>query len=192
MKHLLFIPSLLICIACIGSNHVDKTYKSVKLKNGYTLAYKRYDSINYLCLIKDGKETEVSEHESDTTMPLDVLGYTYADFGNTFVLATHLEANPIKIEIIDKSTGGTIMYGATPFYTDSIKKIMMFEGTYRRGGKLILYNFNTGKSELYIAPRETPCFCCFCWKVLSLTDAEIKIEFLNMKYEKVVKVYTRK
>lgn len=175
----------------MGSSHKDTTYKSSMLKGGYTLAYKRHDSINYLCLIKDGKETEVSEHESDTNMPLDVLGYPYADFGNTFVIATHIGADPIKIEVIDKSTGGTIMYGASPFYTDTVKKLMMFEGTYRRGGNLILYDFTTGKSELYPSPRNTPCFCCFCWKLISLTDTEIKIEYLDMNYRKVIKTYQR-
>lgn len=191
MKKLLSIYSLLLSITCTAGNPKDTTYKSIKLKDGYTLAYKRHDSINYLCLINGGKETEIAEDESDTGMSLDVLGYPYADFGNTFVLATHIGANPIKIEIINKSSGGMLMYGATPFYMDTIKRIMMFEGTYRRGGKLILYDFNTGKSELYIAPQDTPCFCCFCWKLRSLTDTEIKIEYLNMKYEKVVKTYTR-
>jgi len=192
MKNLLFISSLLLCITCFAKNPKDTTYKSIKLKDGYTFAYKRHDSIIYACLIKDGKETELSEDESDTGMSLEVLGYPYADFGKTFVLATHVETNPIKIEVLDKSTGGMLMYGATPFYMDTIKRIMMFEGTGRRWGKLILYDFNSGKSELYIAPHETPCFCCFCWKVISLTDAEIKIEYLNMKYEKVIKSYSRK
>ncbi|HTA26672.1 MAG TPA: OmpA family protein [Bacteroidia bacterium] len=172
--------------------HKEKIYKTEVLKSGYTLIYKKYDSINYLCLRKDFIENEVSEHESDTALPLDVLGYVYRDFDSVFVIATHLQANPIKIEIINKRTGGTIMYGATPFYMDTVKNIMMFEGTYRRGGKLILYDFNTGKSELYNAPKETHCFCCYCWKVLSLTDSEIKIEYLNMKDEPTVITYSRK
>lgn len=172
--------------------HKEKIFKKQELKGGYTLIYKRYDSLNYLCLHRDFKENEVSEHESDTTLPLDVLVYVYTDFDSTVVIATHLGANPIKIEMINKRTGGNMMYGSTPFYLDTINKIMMFEGSYRRGGKLILYNFNNGKSELYNAPRETPCFCCFCWKVLSLTDSEIKIEYLNMKYEPTVITYQRK
>ena len=121
-----------------------------------------------------------------------MLGYVYKDFDSVAVIATHLQANPIKVEIVNKRTGGNILYGATPFYMDTVKNIMMFEGTYRRGGKLIVYDFNTGKSELYNAPRETPCFCCFCWKVLSLTDAEIKIEYLNMQYQPTVITYQRK
>lgn len=171
--------------------HHEKIYKKQALKSGYTLIYKKHDSINYLCLRKDFNEVEVSEQESDTTMPLDVLGYVYADFDSSVVIATHLEANPINIEIINKRTGNNMMYGSTPFYMDTIKNIMMFEGSYRRSGKLILYNFKTGTSELYNAPRETPCFCCFCWKVLSLTDSEIKIEYLNMKYEKTEITYQR-
>ncbi len=172
--------------------HREKIYKKQELKSGYTLIYKKHDSINYLCLRRDFIENEVSEHESDTAMKLDVLGYVYADFDSVVVIATHIEANPIKIEIINKRTGGNMMYGVTPFYLDTVKNIMMFEGSYRRGGKLILYDFNSGKSELYVAPRETPCFCCFCWKVLSLTDTEIKIEYLDMKYQTAVITYTRK
>jgi hypothetical protein len=191
MKYLLGISFLMLCITCMGINHRDTTYKSSKLKDGYTLAYKKHDSINYLCLIKDGKETEVSEHESDSNLSLDVLGYVYADFENTFVIATHIDANPIKIEVIDKGTGGTIMYGASPFYTDTVKNLMMFEGSYRRGGKLILYDFNTGKSELFLAPKETPCFCCFCWKLISLADNEIQIEYLDMNYKKAIIKYAR-
>jgi len=135
---------------------------------------------------------EVVDDEGDTTMSLDALGYVYADFDKVFVLATHIGANPIGIQIIDKSTGSATMYGATPFYTDTAKGIMLFEGNHRRAGKLILYDFNTGKSELFLAPRDTPCFCCFCWKLISLTDAEIKIEYLNMNYKKVIKTYSRK
>ena len=172
--------------------HKEKIFKTEQLKSGYTLIYKRHDSLNYMCIRKDFIENEVSEHESDTTLSLNVLGGVYKDFDSTVVITTHLEANPIKVEIINKRTGEAILYGATPFYMDTVKNIMMFEGTYRRGGKLIVYDFNTGKSELYNAPRETPCFCCFCWKVLSLTDAEIKIEYLNMEYQPTVITYTRK
>jgi hypothetical protein len=201
MKNLLSIFSLLICITCLGATHKDTIYKSQKLKGGYTFALKRHDSIKYACLIKEarpddpfgrGKEIEVVDDEGDTNMPLSSLGYVYADYDKVFVLATHDEANPIQIQVIDKNTGGDVIYGATPFYTDTVKNIMMFEGNHRRAGKLILYDFNTGKSELFIAPKETPCFCCFCWKVISLTDAELKIEYLNMKYEKVVQTYARK
>jgi hypothetical protein len=175
----------------MASNRKDTTYKAIPLKNGYTFAFKRHDSIIYACLIKDGKEIEVVDDEADTNTPLSSLGYVYADYDKVFVLATHIEANPIEIQIVDKSTGEATMYGVTPFYTDTIRKIMMFEGNHRRAGKLILYDFNTGKSELYLAPKETPCFCCFCWKLISLTDTEIKIEYLDMKYEKVVQTYSR-
>jgi len=176
----------------MGATHKDTIYKSQKLKGGYTFAFKRHDSIIYACLIKDGKEIEVVDDEADTIMPISSLGYVYADYDKVFVLATHEGTDPIEIQIVDKSTGGATMYGATPFYKDSIRNIIMFEGNHRRAGKLILYNFNTGKSELFIAPKETPCFCCFCWKVISLTDTELKIEYLNMKYEKVIKTYQRK
>jgi hypothetical protein len=191
MKKILTLFSLLFYITCIAGNHKDTIYKTTKLKGGYTFAFKRHDSIIYACLIKDGKEIEVVDDEADTTMPLSSLGYVYADYAEVFVLATHEGANPIEIQIVDKSTGGATMYGATPFYTDTAKNIMLFEGNHRRAGKLILYDFNTGKSELFIAPRETPCFCCFCWKVISLTDTELKIEYLDMNYQKAIKTYTR-
>lgn len=187
--------------ASYGATRKDTIYKTCRLKGGYTFALKRHDSIIYACLIKDarpddpvgqGKETELVDDEADTTMPLTTLGYVYADYDKVFVLATHIEANPIEIQIIDKNTGGAAMYGATPFYSDTVKKVMMFEGNHRRAGKLILYDFNTGKSEQYPAPRDTPCFCCFCWKVISLTDSEIKINYLDMNHKEVVKTYERK
>ncbi len=191
MKNALHILFLLICFSCFGGNPKDIIFKSHVLKGGYTLEYKRHDSINYACLVKDGKEAEVSEHESDTNMPLDLLGKLYADFDSTFVMTTHIGADPIKIEIINKINGATVMYGASPFYLDTVKNLMMFEGSYRRRGKLILYNFNTNKTEVYVAPQDTHCFCCFCWKLISLTPTEIQIEYLNMNHEKVIKTYQR-
>lgn len=193
MKTILNAAFLLISFSCFAAGHpVHKTYKSVPLKGGYTLAYKQFDSINYLCLIKDGKETEIPEHESDTNMQLDVLGYLYADFANAFVVATHIGADPIKVEIVDKKTGNIILYGATPFYTDTVHNLMMFEGTYRRAGKLILYDFNTGKAEQYFAPRDTHCFCCFCWKLITINDASFTIEYINTKKQEAIITYARK
>lgn len=191
MKYLVSVSYLLLCITCLGGNPKDTTYKTSKLKNGYTFAFKRHDSIVYACLIKDGKEMEVVDDEGDTTMSLDALGYVYADFDKEFILATHIGTNPIEIQIVDKNTGAATMYGASPFYTDTVKGVILFEGNHRRAGKLILYDFNTGKSELFLAPRDTPCFCCFCWKLISLTDAEIQIEYLDMNYKKAIIKYAR-
>src|ERR1700677_2476879 len=118
MKYLLSILSILICATCMGSNHRDTTYQSTKLKGGYTFVFKKHDSIIYACLIKDarpddpvgrGKEIEVVDDEADTTMPISSLGYVYADYEKVFVLATHEGANPIEIQIVDKSTGGATM-----------------------------------------------------------------------------------
>ena len=145
MKNLLTSFSLLFCITCLGGTYKDTIYKHQELKGGYTFALKRHDSIKYACLIKDGKETEVVDDEGDTTMPLNSLGYVYADFDKVFVLATHIGVNPIEIQIVDKSTGGATMYGATPFYMDTVKNLMMFEGNHRRGGELIVDDFNKGK-----------------------------------------------
>lgn len=192
MKNSLNIFFLLVCVTCLAGNHRDTVYRTSPLKNGYTFALKKHDSIIYACLIKDGKEIELVDDEADTTMPLSSLGYVYADFDKVFVLATHIEANPIEIQLVDKSTGAATMYGATPFYTDTVKKVMMFEGNHRRAGKLILYDFNTGKSEQYPVPRDTHCFCCFCWKVISITDSEIKIDYLDMNNKEAVKTYSRK
>jgi hypothetical protein len=192
VKNRLNIFFLLLSVACTAGNHRDTIYKESILKGGYTFALKRHDSVIYACLVKDGKETELVDDEADTTMPINSLGYVYADFDKVFVLATHIGANPIGIQLVDKSTGGATMYGATPFYTDTVKNLIMFEGNHRRAGKLILYDFNTGKSEQYPAPRDTPCFCCFCWKLISLTDSEIKIDYLDMNNKEVVKTYSRK
>ena len=131
MTNIFTLLFFLICITCLGRGHKDTIYQSLKLKGGYTFALKRHDSIIYACLIKDGKEIEVVDDEGDTNMSLNSLGYVYADFDKVFVLATHIEANPIEIQIVDKSTGGATMYGATPFYMDTAKKLMMFEGNHR-------------------------------------------------------------
>ncbi len=166
--------------------------KVFKLKNGYRLVYKATDTAN-IVLVEKGKESNnVGEQQADPKMPLEVLGYLYADFDNTFALATHIDADPIKIVVFDKKTGGMLIYGKSPFYLDTIKGILMYEGAYGKAGKLVLYDSRTGKSELFQAPNDTPCFCCCCWKTVELTDKELKIEYMNMKNEKIVKTYERK
>ncbi|HXB12803.1 MAG TPA: hypothetical protein VNZ45_12505 [Bacteroidia bacterium] len=172
--------------------HRDSIVKTFKLKNGYRLVYKATDTAN-IVLVEKGKESNnVGEQQADPKMPLEVLGYLYADFENTFALATHIDADPIKIVVFDKKTGGMLIYGKSPFYLDTIKGILMYEGAYGKAGKLVLYDSRTGKSELFQAPNDTPCFCCCCWKTVELTDKELKIEYMNMKNEKTIKIYARK
>jgi hypothetical protein len=170
----------------------DSTIKTVGLKSGYKLAYKKLDSIIFIAVEKDKSSIELGEGEADAKMPLDVLGYLYADFDKYFAVAVHIDANPIKVSIYDKTTGGLLMYGLTPFYVDTLKGLLMYEGAYGKKGKLILFDAKTGKAKLFDAPTDTPCFCCFCWKVTEITDAEIKIEYINLKQQKVVKTYERK
>jgi hypothetical protein len=175
------------------STHKDSIIKTIPLKHGYKLVYKATDTANFV-LVEKGKESnEVGEEQADPKMPIDVLGYLYADFDKTFVLATHMGANPIKVVVYDKKTGGMQVYGVTPFYLDTLKGIMLYEGAYGKAGKIILYDSKTNKTELYPAPlNDTSCFGYCCWKVASITDTELKIEYYNLKNEKMIKSYTRK
>ncbi|NNM95557.1 MAG: hypothetical protein HKL88_08870 [Bacteroidia bacterium] len=170
----------------------DSIIKSINLKRGYTLVYRHTDTANLVLIEKGGISNEAGEEQADPKMPLDVLGSLYADFDNTFALITHLPDSPLKITIYDKKTGGMLVYGKTPFYLDTIRGLMMYEGAYGKAGMLVLYDSKNGKTELYLAPADTPCFCCCCWKATEVSDKEIKIEYINMNYEKAVKVYERK
>jgi len=132
-------------------------------------------------------------NSAEKNLGVAALGYVYADFDKTYIMATHLEANPVTFEVIVKATGQTILYGQSVFYKDTLTHLLMFDGLYGKGrGKLVLFNTNTNKAEYFPAPTDTPCFCCFCWKVKSLTETEVQIEYENLKHEKVIKTYPRK
>jgi len=139
-----------------------------------------------------GKDSNML-NSAEKSLGLAALGYVYADFEKTYIMATHLEADPVKFEVIEKATGQTILYGQSVFYKDTVKKLLMFDGLYGKGrGKLVLFNTKTNNAEYFPAPTNTPCFCCFCWKVTSLTDTEVQIQYENLKHEKVIKTYSRK
>jgi hypothetical protein len=169
----------------------DTIIKSQMLKGGYRLAYRHNDSINYLAIEKGTMSNELGEGEADASMPLETLGYLYVDFENYFAIVIHTDVKPLKVSIYDK-TGRLLVYGLTPFYVDTVKGLLMYEGAYGKKGKLILFNANTGKAQLLDAPTDTDCFGYCCWKVVGVTDAEIKIDYINKKQEKVVKTYERK
>jgi hypothetical protein len=170
----------------------DSLIKSIKLKNNYTLAFRHHDSINLVAIEQGKSSIELAEGEADTSETLESLGHLYADFDSTFALAAHVDATPIKVYIYSKRTGGILMYGATPFYLDTVKGLLMYEGAYGKYGKLFLFNATTGKAEIFDAPvYDTPCFCCSCWKVADINDKEVKIEYVNKKQEKVIKTYPR-
>lgn len=169
----------------------DTLVKSQKLKHGYRLAYWRNDSIQWLAIEKGKSSIELGEGEADAKMPIKVLGYLYADFDKYFAIATHLGPTPIKISIYDKKSGGLLYYGITPFYLDTIRGLLMYEGAYGKAGKLILFDAKKGNVALYDAPTDTPCFGFCCWKVESITNKEVKIEYINLKGESITKVYNR-
>jgi len=169
----------------------DSTIKVVSLKGGYKLAYKKFDSIIFIAVEKGKTSTELGEGEADAKMPLETLGYLYADFERYFAVAVHIDAKPIKISIYDKTTGGLLMYGLTPFYVDTAKGLLMYEGAYGKKGKLILFDAKTGKGKLFDAPTDTDCFGYCCWKVVNVNDKELELDYINKQHEKVVKTYER-
>lgn len=173
------------------AQHKDVLIKSQPLKGGYRLAYRHFDSINYVAVEKGKMSTELGEGEADTSMPLSALGYLYADFDKYFAMVIHIDVKPLKVSIYDKK-GGVLLYGLTPFYLDTVRGYLMYEGAYGKKGKLILFSAKTGKGELFDAPTDTPCFGYCCWKVESITDTEVKIEYINLKQQSVVKTYVRK
>ncbi len=174
-----------------GHNGSDSIIKSYKLKNGYALVYKATDTANIVLVEKNGISNIAGEEIASPKTPLDALGYLYADFDNTFVLITHLDDNPLKAIVYDKKTGGMLYYGKTPFYLDTIRGIMLYEGAYGKAGMLVLYDARKNDTELFVAPTDTRCFCCCCWKAVEVTDKEVKIEYIDKKNESAVKSYKR-
>jgi hypothetical protein len=192
MKKLFCLCLVLLSSACFGYSHKDTIYKTYKLKGGYTLEIKSVGNDSIGTVLVKGKDSNVL-NSAETKLGLAVLGYVYADFDSTYIMMTHKDADPVLFELIDKASGQTIIYGQSPFYRDTIKQIMMFDGMYGKGrGKFVLYNFKTNHAEYFTAPTDTPCFCCFCWKLIELTNTEVKIQYENLKHEKVLKSYPRK
>ena len=182
---------LLLSFACFAASPKDSIYKTYNLKGGYTLQIKTVGQDSIGTVLIKGKESNVLS-SAETKLGTAVLGYVYADFDSTYIMMTHVDVEPVKFELIDKASGQTIIYGQSPFYRDTIKQLMMFDGMYGKGrGKLVLYNFKTNKAEYFPAPTDTPCFCCFCWKLVSLTPSEVQIQYENLKHEKVLRSYPR-
>lgn len=192
MKNTLFIYLLLLSFGAVAKNSKDTIYKTYKLKGGYTLEVKSIGRDSNATVLFHGKSNSVL-NSAEKKLGLDVLGDVYADFDSTYIMMTHVDAEPVKFEVIDKAQGQTIIYGQSPFYKDSVKHLMMFDGMYGKGrGKLVLFNFKTNRAEYFPAPLDTPCFCCFCWKVVELNDKEVRVEYENLKHEKVIRSYLRK
>jgi hypothetical protein len=191
MRKLLPIYFILLSAISFASKK-DTIYKTYSLKGGYTLLIKSINSDSNATVLVKGRDSSTL-NSAETKLGVEVLGYVYADFDSTYIMMTHKDAEPLTFELIDKASGQTIIYGQSPFYRDTVKQVMMFDGMYGKGrGKFVLYNFKTNKAEYFTAPIDTPCFCCFCWKLMALTDTEVKIQYENLKHEKVQKSYPRK
>lgn len=191
MRRLIYLSLFLLPLFC-SAGPKDSIYKTYNLKGGYTLQIKTVGNDSIGTVLSKGKESNVL-NAAQTELGTEVLGYVFADFDNTYIMMTHLDVQPVTFELIDKISGQTIIYGQSPFYRDTVKQIMMFDGMYgKERGKLVLYNFKTNKAEYFTAPTDTPCFCCFCWKLVSLTDKEVQIQYENLKHQKVIRSYPRK
>ena len=192
MNKLLRISLILLSFTCFAKSPKDSVYKTYNLKGGYTLQVKSLHADSNAVVLIHGKDSNML-NSAEKSLGLAALGYVYADFDETYIMATHLEADPVKFEVIEKATGQTLLYGQSVFYKDTVKHLLMFDGLYGKGrGKLVLFNTKTNNAEYFPAPTDTPCFCCFCWKVTSLTDTEVQIQYENLKHEKAVKTYPRK
>lgn len=192
MKKSIILILSLLPFFCFGSSPKDSIYKTYHLKGGYTLQIKTVGQDSIGTVLSKGKDSNVL-NSAETKLGVDVLGYVYADFDNTYIMMTHVDVEPVKFELIDKASGQTIIYGQSPFYRDTIKQLMMFDGMYGKGrGKIVLYNFKSNVAEYFTAPTDTPCFCCFCWKLVSLTNKQVNIEYENLKHEKIIRSYPRK
>jgi len=190
MNKIYLLGVLLISSACFGYTNKDTIYKTYNLKGNYQVVVERNGDSNEVVLIH-GKTRNVL-NQAELSLGVEALGHVTADYKDCYIMTTHIDAQPVTIEVISKEGAATLIYGKSPFYNDTVKNLMMFEGMYGKGrGKLILYNFNNGNAEYFNAPLDTPCFCCSCWKVISLTDKEVKIEYENLKHEKVIKAYPR-
>jgi hypothetical protein len=190
MKYISSCLLLLISFSSFAKGNKDTIYKTYNLKGDYKVVVHRNGDTNEVVLIHG--DTRNVLNQADIGLGVEALGYVSADYKDVYIMTTHIDAQPVTFEVIDKAGASTVIYGKSPFYKDSIKNLLMFEGMYGKGrGRLILYNFNDGKPEYFTAPLDTPCFCCSCWKVVSLTDTEVKIEYENLEHKKVVRTYPR-
>jgi hypothetical protein len=172
------------------ASNKDSIYKDYPLKGGYHFIIKSMGKDTIASLIVKGDNLNSIDF-GDRSMSADALGYVLADFNDYFILAFHNGASPVQIEIVRKESGGVTLWGQTPFYQDTLKGILLFDGTHRKAGKIILYDFKRDRMELYAAPEDAYLFS-YNWKLLDLTDTGFKIGYYNLKRVKSVKAFQRK
>ena len=168
---------------------VDTIYSEHDLKNGFTLLFGKTGSRN-VAILKSQIFSKILREE-DANLGRHVLGYLYADFESSFVLSYRFGSNPIKVELYKKKSGELFLKGQSPFYKDILNNEIMFEGVNENEGKFIFYEFEKQKSTFFDVPKGNPCLTGACWKILEVTDEEIRVKYQNKQGQDVIGTYIR-
>lgn len=165
------------------------------LSGGYKISFEADDSLQYLYLKKSDK-TIAELASTSRGMLYKNLGYVGADFKNYFVLVHSFgSGNPNYIELIKKATGQNILKNGAAWIDVNEKQGMLLyceKGAPSPKDKMILYNVNTKRSQLFNFPSgifDEPEILNRI-SIRSLTDKRLVINYETEKGSKT-KMYSR-
>ena len=116
MKKLLLLFLIILSFTGYGKTDKDTVFKTYHLKGGYTLKIQTMGRDSNATVLIKGKDKNVL-NSAEKYDGLDVLGYVYADYDSTYIMMTHVGAQPVTFEVIDKVQAQTILYGQSPILT---------------------------------------------------------------------------
>lgn len=126
------------------------------LSGGYSLSFGTDDSMDHLYLRKANHLTRISSNEKG--LPHKNLGFIAFDFLDFFALAHSFgSGNPPSIELIEKKTGKNIIEdGSLWIDIDESNQLLLYTVSTSpdEEGKMILYNINTRKREIFDFPDD--------------------------------------
>ncbi len=157
----LFITIFFSCVSSKAQTNTDDESDpydyDTTLKNGYTIAYKTDDSLQYLFL-KKGPITIAEIASTSKGMLHKSLGYLGADFKDYFILLHSFgSGNPNYIQLIKKATGTNILKeGAAWIDVIEQKEILLYcnNDVPKKRDKMILYNIRTGQKQFFAFPED--------------------------------------
>ena len=168
------------------SNAVSVPYKTINLKNEYSLVYGASSTKRDIRLV--GPDVDTIIRVRDIRASDKLLGTVWADFDNYFVLFIG-EGERGGVEIYQKQWGRNVIKGMS-LDIDTINGIVYYIDT-NKNRELGIFDAATGKNELFSAPN-TPCLWWFeCLTSKKLTATELIIEYAGWNNKRQQKIYTR-
>lgn len=176
---------LFLIFSCLRKENLSNSvfiYKTHKLSNGYELIFQEEDTSRTIIL--KNKKVKKNIKSCDIRLPSNNLGSLYLEYKNVIVIRSTFGSSIIHIDLFDKNSGKLICEGANPFYYDSKKEIIIFEQRRDNNDYIVFFDAKTLKQYAVVAPKDNICITRACWKVVSINNNEITVEYNNAKDSK--------